>query len=116
MDRKKELKEQYKEMKPEMGIIAFTCKETGKVYFTGGLNTKTRINSLLARFQSDMYKGSRNRNIQKDWNRYGAEGFDIRVVDVLDYAKDDADIDYAEELELLLEEWLDQDPEAERIL
>ncbi|HHU32638.1 MAG TPA: hypothetical protein GXZ50_08270 [Clostridia bacterium] len=44
MDRKKELKMQYKQMKPEMGIIMVRAKSGNKYFLQGTQNLKGFIN------------------------------------------------------------------------
>ncbi|MCL1816231.1 MAG: GIY-YIG nuclease family protein [Clostridiales bacterium] len=98
MDRKRELKEQYRNSKPPMGIVAFSCLPTEKTYLACAKDTKAVINSK--RFQLE--NGSCfNRNMQADWNAYGAAGFDIRVVETLEYDKDEAKTDYNADLAAL---------------
>jgi len=56
----------------------------------------------------------RNRGLQDDWDADGGEGFEFEVLDVLPPAED-PDADIAQDLETLLELWmekLDIDPDA----
>ena len=41
--------------------------------------------------------------LQKDWNENKEENFEIKVVEVLPYDKDESKVDYSEELKILLE-------------
>ena len=45
MDRKKELKEAYKNYRPEMGIFVIRHIETGKTFLEATNNIKGKINS-----------------------------------------------------------------------
>ncbi|MDF2950095.1 MAG: hypothetical protein K0R07_2144 [Sedimentibacter sp.] len=102
MDRKKELKELYKQMKTDMGIYIIECKVNNKYYLETTQNLKGKINS--ARFQLEM--GSyRNHGIQEDWKKYGSENFEIKVLDNLEYDKDESKLDYSEELEIMKAIW-----------
>lgn len=114
--RKKELKEAYSMRKPEMGIVEFKCKNSGKSYLAFAKDTRVRINSLKVRLNAGMYSGSRNKNIQKDWNEYSEQGFETGVIDVLKYDKDDEGKEYGPELEMLLEDWLEKIEGSEIIL
>ena len=98
MDRKKELKEHYRSMKPLMGIVIFECLPSGKAYLACAKDTKAVINSK--RFQLE--NGSCfSRNMQADWQKYGAAGFDIRVLEALEYDKDETKTDYSADLAAL---------------
>jgi len=100
MDRKKELKEQYRNMKPPMGIVIFQCLPTGKAYLACAKDTKAVINSK--RFQLE--SGSCfSRNMQADWQEYGADAFDIRVLETLEYVEDETKTDYSADLAALRE-------------
>lgn len=110
MDRKKELKEQYKQMKPEMGILYFGCKPTGKVYLAYAKNIKGIMNGMQFKL---MMNGHPYKNLQKEWNEYGEDHFEVKVLDRLDYNKDESKTDYTEELKMLLEDWQKKYPNAE---
>lgn len=103
-------------MKTEMGILCFECLPTKKVYLKAVKDTRGGINGLKSRFSSNMFRGSRNKNIQSDWNEYGEDQFVIKVVDTLDYDEDETKVDYSEELELLLDDWVKKYHDAEVIL
>jgi hypothetical protein len=115
-DRKKELKELYAQSKPQMGILYFRCIPTDHIYLMAVTDTKGRLNGLKMRFAGNMYNGSRNKNIQSEWNQYGESQFDIKVLDILDYDKDETKTDYSEELAMLLEDWMKEYQGAEVIL
>ena len=52
MDRKKQLRQEYKEYKPPMGVFAVVCKPTGKVYLGCAQDLKGTFNSI--RFQLEI--------------------------------------------------------------
>lgn len=45
MNRKKQLMEDYKNRHPEMGIIAFKCRETGEIFLGTSKDTKADYNT-----------------------------------------------------------------------
>jgi len=96
---KKELKEQYKRMKPDMGVIMFKCKSSRKAYLGISRNTKADINSLT--FQLKLGSYVMCKNLQNDWKKYGENGFEITVLESLPYDKDESKTDYTHELKLL---------------
>ena len=100
MDRKKELKELYRQMKPQMGIVSFKCLASGKVYLACAKDTKGIINSKLFQLESGKCFA---KNLQADWQQYGAVGFEVSVPETLDYSEDESKADYAEDLQALRE-------------
>ena len=90
--RKRELKEQYKAMRPEMGVFVFRCVPTGKNYVGWTHDLKGTLNSL--RFQLEL--GS--------------------CREKLPYDKDDeTKTDYSEELTLLCRLWQEKLPDHEEV-
>ena len=53
--RKRELKEQYKAMRPEMGVFVFRCVPTGKNYVGWTHDLKGTLNSLRFQLESVSY-------------------------------------------------------------
>ena len=84
--RKRELKEQYKAMRPEMGVFVFRCVPTGKNYVGWTHDLKGTLNSL--RFQLEL--GScREKALQEAWRVHGGAAFCVDVLEKLPYDKDD---------------------------
>lgn len=102
MDRKKELKMQYKLAKPEMGIFAIRSKVNNKCYIQATQDLRGVINGAKARLGGGMHP---NRELQKEWTDFGAESFTIEILENLQYDKDESKTDYAEELTLLQMIW-----------
>ena len=98
---KKELKEQYKRYKPDMGVFVYLCKATGKAYVGMGQNMKADMNSIT--FQLNVGNFLYNANLQSDWKKHGEAGFERIVAEVLSYDKDETKTDYSEDLLLLRE-------------
>lgn len=105
MDRRKELKEQYKLMKPDMGIFIIKAKFENKCYIEVSQNLKGAINrtEFTLRFGNHP-----NKELQKAWNEHGKDNFTIEILEKLEYDKDEAKTDYGEELEILEMEWKDK--------
>lgn len=112
MDRKKQLRQEYKEYKPPMGVFAVVCKPTGKVYLGCAQDLKGTFNSI--RFQLEMGRYIK-RNLQQDWNACGQEAFDFQVLEELDYDKDESKTDYREDLKILREFWQEKFTDVEVI-
>ena len=102
MDRKKELKAQYKEMKPEMGIYIVRSKTSDKCFVEAVKGLKATINGTIFKLKMG---GFPNRELQREWREMGPEAFDIEILEYLEYDNDEGKTDYAEDLALLKLIW-----------
>lgn len=98
--RRKELLEQYKQFKPDMGVYMFKSIKENTVYLGCDKNIKATINSDRFKLNANAHK---NKKLQKDWNENKDENFEIKVVQILEYDKDESKTDYSEELKILKE-------------
>lgn len=96
--RKKILAEQYKQMKPEMGIFVIKSAAGKKCLLQTSQNLKSFINSTKAKLDNGMHP---NRGLQTDWDNLGSGNFTIDIIEKLQYDKDENKTDYSEELALL---------------
>lgn len=104
MINKKEMKQQYKEMKQPMGIYRITNLLNGKIYIGSSKSVDTIFNS--ARFQLKM--GSYFiKDLQKDFTCHGEENFSFDIVDHLE-PNDDPEHDYGDDLRVLEGMWLEK--------
>ncbi|WP_205666433.1 GIY-YIG nuclease family protein [Anaerosphaera multitolerans] len=108
-DRKK-LIEEYKNRKPEMGIISLKCKETGESFLDISKDLKVAFNGILIRLKGNLHP---NKKLQSLWNEYGESGFDLDILKVLKY--ENVGEDHSDELEIMLMESLDEDSKAMRL-
>lgn len=103
MDTNKELKRQYKETKPEMGIYAVKCKVNNKIFLNKSTNISGKINSIMFQLKIGssfhLYK-----DLQNDWEKYGKDNFEFLTIDILNY-KEDENYDYTKDLDELLNLW-----------
>ncbi|MEG6616101.1 GIY-YIG nuclease family protein [Peptococcaceae bacterium 1198_IL3148] len=103
MDRKKELKLQYKEMKPPMGVFIIRSNFSNKCYIEATQDLKSKINSTKFKLGAGNHP---NKGLQKEWTEYSAENFTIEILENLEYdKKDETKTDYSEELALLQMIW-----------
>lgn len=101
-NRRKELVEAYKQMKPDMGIFRIRAREGNKCFLEVTQDLKSFINRTL--FQLNM--GSHpNKELQKEWTARGEEHFAVEVLEKLKYDKDETKEDYSEELAILRMVW-----------
>lgn len=102
MDRKKELKMQYKQAKPDMGLFIIRSKVNNKCYIQGTQDLRGVINGAKVRLGGNMHP---YKELQKEWNEFGAENFAIEILELLEYDKDESKTDYTEDLALLQMLW-----------
>ena len=97
MSTKKELKEAYKQYKPQMGVFQIKNKETGRVL----IDHSTDVNARWNRHQAQLRFGSHlNKTLQKDWNDLGADQFEFSLLSEMEY-QEEGNPDYQKELEVL---------------
>lgn len=105
MDRRRELKREYKESKPDMGVFMIRSVSTGRTYIEVSRNLRGSLNR--ARFTLNL--GSHMHNeLQNDWKVKGEGDFEMEVLEVLEYREGETEGDYAEELDLLRSMWKDK--------
>ncbi|GAA3412681.1 GIY-YIG nuclease family protein [Paenibacillus hodogayensis] len=103
MDRRKELVEQYKELKTEAGIYKIENTRNGKLFVASTNNFKS-----MNRMRMMLGLGSHpNRALQLEWTQYGGDAFTFEVLEVLK-KKDSAYFDTKKELKKLEDQWLDR--------
>ncbi|MDF2946121.1 MAG: catalytic domain protein [Bacillales bacterium] len=101
MNRKKELKQLYKEIKIEAGIYKITNNVNGKILIDSTRNLKT-----LNGKKHQLITGTcTNKELQEDWNKYGESSFTFEIVEILQEKKDGY-FNIDTELEKLKEKWL----------
>lgn len=107
---RKALVGEWKNRRPEMGVISLRCKETGETFLGIAKDTKAGFNSIRAKLNGGIHP---NKQLSELWNRYGEEGFDFSVAAVLEY--EDPLEDHTEELETLRELCMAENPSAVKI-
>lgn len=103
VDRKHELKQQYKEIKTEAGVYQIRNTQNNKVLVVSTPNLKT-INGRLMMLKSGFHRNSR---LQEDLTKYGDSVFVIEVLEVLEQ-KEEGYFDLKDELKKLEEKWLEK--------
>ncbi len=86
MDRKKELKLQYKQMRPQMGIFMIRSNFSNKCYVEKTQDLKGTINSTKFKLGLGNHP---NRELQKEWKERGEADFTIEILENLEYDKED---------------------------
>lgn len=109
--RKRELLEEYKNRRPQMGVISFKCVATGEAFL--GISTDTKADFNSTRFKLSTSGGYPNKQLQALWNEFGESGFEISVLKELEYG--DPNEDYTKKLEELREQCFARDPQTRRL-
>lgn len=99
MDRKKQLKEQYKQMRTDMGVFTVKKKNNNKYLLIGTQNLKGMMNRVKFQLENGSYP---NRELQKEWNEAKPDDFEFTVLETLEYDKDESKTDYSEEVNIIL--------------
>ena len=107
---KKALTEEWKNRRPEMGVISLRCKETGETFLGPAKDTKAGFNSLRAKLSGGIHP---NKRLMELWKQYGEEGFEWSVLKTLDY--ENPGDDHTAELEKLREQCMAEDGKAVKI-
>ncbi len=97
MKTKKELKEEYKQMKIPMGVFQIKNISNNKVLIDNSIDMESKWN----RHKMELKFGNhRNKTLQKDWNDYGENNFVFTVLSELK-KNDKENISYNKELKAL---------------
>lgn len=110
MQRKNQLLEEYRNRKPEMGVISFRCIRTGEAFLGISKDTKSDFNSNRCKLAANWHP---NKRLQELWNQYGENSFELSVMQVLKY--EDPKADHTAKLEKLLTLCLESNSNARRI-
>jgi len=103
VDRRKELAQQYKEMKTEAGVYQIRNTENNKVFIGSTPNLKT-LNGKMISLNTGTHL---NRPLQQEWNEYGKDAFVFEVLEVL-VPKKEGYFDAKDALKKLEEKWFNE--------
>jgi hypothetical protein len=97
MKTRKELKEEYKQMKFQMGVFQIRNCTNGKIFIGSSADLKASWNSQKFQLEAGMHQNS---DLQRDWNESGAQNFVYEILEEITQS-DDKIIDYPKELKAL---------------
>lgn len=103
MDRKKQLKEQYKQMKPQMGVFVIRSQSARQCCIEAAPDLKGVMNGTVAKLKGGGHL--RYPGLQQAWREKGADDFVFEILETLDYHSDDPQYDYKDDLALLKMMW-----------
>jgi hypothetical protein len=108
---RKDLIKTYKQTIQPMGIYQIRNTNSGKLFLGSAKDLRGIMNSNKFQLKSGLH---RNKEMQKDFNDVGEEGFAFEIVDSLQPGED-AGCDYTAELKTLEAMWLEKlQPYGER--
>jgi hypothetical protein len=100
--RRKELQEEYKELKTYMGVIQITNRSNGKIYIDAYPNLKNKWLTIQMQLDAGRFANS---GLQKDWKEHGKDSFVFEVLEQKD-TTDIADIRW--ETKQMEKRWLEK--------
>lgn len=101
---KREIKKQYKQKPPNMGIYRIKNLASGKIFIGRAMDLNGKLNSEKFQLKNKMHM---NREMQINFDDLGEEKITFEVLDRLP-PKENPDHDYGQELKELEEIWLDK--------
>lgn len=105
-ERRAKLKADYKQAIRPMGVYQLRNIVNGKVMIGSSLNLEKVTNSL--KFQLEL-NGYINKELQLEWNEYGADKFEFEILDEFKPSENDPPgKNYLKEVKELEELWLDK--------
>ncbi len=108
--RKRELKEEYRNSRPPMGVLSFRCEPTGESFLLASRNISGDTNGVTFKLNSGYHP---NKHLLELWERYGEGGFSVEVLESLGYREGmDDPAGYKDELEQLRDLCLERDENA----
>jgi hypothetical protein len=97
MKTRKELKEEYKQLKFRVGVFRIRNTVTGNIYVDSSVN----LDAIWNRHRMQLNVGVHpNEALQAEWKAFGEEKFVYEIVDVIEQ-KGGSEVDYAKEAKAL---------------
>lgn len=103
MKTKKELKQEYRNLKPQMGVFLIRNRSNNKIFIDGHTDISARSNRHKAQLRFNSHK---NKELQHDWNEIGADQFEIEIISELKYEENKED--YSKDVQELIEMYKDE--------
>ena len=97
MKTRKELKEEYNQMKFPMGAFQIKNNINGKIFIGSSLDLKAIWHAQKLQLDIGIHPNSK---LQKDWKDYGSENFSYEILEEIKNVEE-KDINYANEIKIL---------------
>lgn len=99
MKTRKELKEEYKQIKFKMGVFQIRNNLNGKVFIGSSLDLKAIWHAQKLQLDMGMHQNS---ELQKDWKNYGPDNFCYEILEEI-HETNEKPLDYKQEIKALEE-------------
>jgi hypothetical protein len=100
----KQLKKDYQQTPRPIGVFLIRNNLTDKVFLAAGMD----LHGLINRHKFQLTQGAHpNKQLQADWNEFGANNFAFEIVDELSPRAGDG-VDYRAEVAFLEDLWLEK--------
>ena len=102
MDRKRTLKNEYKQRNATGGIYRVTNRQNGKYLLDSTTNIQAKQNS----FNFMVLSGSCfHHKIQEDWEAFGSQAFIFEILEVMEKKKEQSQNEFIDDLKMLQQMW-----------
>jgi group I intron endonuclease len=101
---RKELQREYKERVKPSGVYQVKNLANGKVLLGSSLNLEGLLNRNRFTLRNNSHT---NKELQKDWNKFGPDQFVLEILEVVQ-VQDDPNFNLKDELTLLEQIWLEK--------
>lgn len=107
---RKEIIQQYKEKKSTAAVCSITNTANDKVLIVSGMD----LNSIKNKFEFSKQVGSAPyMKLQKDWNKFGADKFELAVLEELEQQENQTIKEFKEDIKELEQMWIERFDEEE---
>lgn len=104
MKTRKDLKEEYKNLKFDMGVFQIRNLVNDKILIGSSLDLKAFWNAQKWQLDFGMH---RNAVLQADWKEFGADQFSYEILGLIEHS-DNVEVDYKKEIKLLEEMFVEE--------
>lgn len=104
MNRRKELKQAYKQSTRPMGVYQLTNTVSGKVLIGSSMNLPGKKNSIHFQLEWNSFI---NKAVQADWNIYGPDAFAFEILETIK-PEEIPEVSWRDAVSALEEKWLEK--------
>ena len=97
MKSRKELREEYNNMKFQMGVFRIKNNVNGKIFIGSSLDLKAIWHAQKLQLDFGIHPNS---DLQKEWKEYGVENFSYEIIEEIKHIEDKP-VDYTKEIKVL---------------
>jgi GIY-YIG catalytic domain len=104
MKTNKELTQEYKLIKPQMGVFQVKNEQNGKIF----IGSSTDLRAIWNRFKVQLnFNSHRDKAMQADWNELGESHFSFTILAEIEH-RDTEIVDYDKEVKTLEEMFIEE--------